>query len=267
MQFTTITFCWTVTQWVKHSIVLGLFLVLSTDLSAGEKQTSQAFTIKIESAFVDLRTGPAKAYPAFYVAQRGQQLEITKRRTHWFKVQLSDSNNRIIDGWVHKNDLVNATVAYSDLPASEHPQIKRDYQPRFSGNFALGQFDGSDLVSLQLGYQGLKSVVMELNLGSYVGIDSEGWFAGGHFLFQPFHRWRVSPFVNAGYGYQKREQVSTLIVQSDQSDNYFNSGLGFKLRIHKLYQLRFEYQVYDTLTSTDDNLELETWQIGLSTQF
>jgi len=263
----TMTLYWITKHLIKHITLFLVLLALPTSLSAGEERPSEPFTIVIENAFIDLRTGPAKAYPAFYVAQRGQQLQITKRRTHWFKVQLADANNRIIDGWVHKNDLANATVAYSDLRASEHPQIRRNYQPQFSGNFALGRFDGADLVSVQLGYQGLKSVSMELNLGSYAGINSEGWFVGGALLFQPFHHWRVSPFVNAGYGYQNREQISTLIAQSDQSDNYFNSGLGFKLRIHNLYQLRFEYQVYDTLTSTDDNLELETWQIGLTTKF
>ena len=252
----------------QHLKITTLILVALLFLSPAVMATDrQPFTVTVEQAYIDLRTGPAHAYPAFYVAQRDQQLEILKRRTHWFKVRLVDSKHRVIYGWVHKSHLEETTVAGSNQLASEHHALKRNYKPLFSGNFALGRLEGSDLIAVQLAYHGLDSLSVELNAGAYTGINNEGWLASGQLLFEPFHRWRVSPFVNAGYGYIKREQNGTLITQSDESDNFLVSGLGFKLRIHKLYRLRFEYQVNNALTSTNDNRELETWQIGLSTYF
>ena len=232
-----------------------------------DREITNVFTVVIEKPYIDLRTGPARAYPAFYIAQRGQQLEVLKRRTHWFKVRLSDSTHRTIEGWVKKDDLYEARVAGSDQMARDHHLLQYDYKPQFSGNLALGRFEGADLISLQLGYHRLDVLSAEINIGSYTSINNQGWLAGGQLVYEPFYRWRLSPFVNAGYGYIKREQSGTLVQQDDESDHYLNAGLGLKLRIHKLYRLRFEYQVNNTLTETNDNRELELWQIGLSTYF
>lgn len=247
--------------------LLVVTFITSPRFVFAERVSANPFEVVIEKPFIDLRTGPATAYPAFYVAQRGQALTILKRRTHWLKVRLEDSNHRRIVGWVHKDELYQARVAGSTLLAREHPALRYNYEPRFSGNYALGRLEGSDLISLQFAYHGSKVLSTELNAGFYTGTTNQGWLADARLVYEPFYRFKLSPFVNLGYGYIKREQSGTLIVQEDDSDTYLNAGLGLKLRFHELYQIRFEYQVNNTLTETNDNRELELWQIGLSTYF
>ncbi len=44
--------------------------------------------VVIDDPYIDLHTGPGRGYPIFFVAERGEQIALLKRRTEWFKVRV-----------------------------------------------------------------------------------------------------------------------------------------------------------------------------------
>lgn len=257
---------WLLAMCVVAMCVVTMCLV-ATPSYAATKADRKPFTVVIEQAYLDLRTGAGKAYPVFYVAQRGESLAITKSRTQWYRVHLDTNGGRQVTGWVHRRDLAHTSVAGRGMKSPEHPFLKADFIPRLQGSYALGRIEGADLLSLNMGYQSLKSLIFEGRASWYNGVREQGWLANVQLRYQPFYRWRISPFVTTGYGYLQRETRGTLIEQSDESDQFLTAGAGFSIRMTKQYHLRLEYSQLNTLTSTDDNKELDTWQIGLATSF
>ena len=227
----------------------------------------RAFTVEVVEAFVNIRTGAGKAYPAFYVAQRGERMHISKRRTVWYKVHLRSNGNREIIGWVHRSDIGETLVAGSSTRTSEHPEFTSEFSANWVANYSLGRIEDADLMGLNLGFRGLKSLIFQFGASAYTGINEQGWMTNVQLDYQPFPNWRISPFVNSGYGYLKREARGTLVLQDDDSDQYLIAGAGLSVRLTEQYHLRLEYKQLNTLTSTDDNKELDTWRLGVSTFF
>ena len=65
-------------------------LILPVLFLAAVAQADEALPkILIADPFIELHTGPGRGYPIFHVAERGQEVEIVKRRTDWFMVRTS----------------------------------------------------------------------------------------------------------------------------------------------------------------------------------
>lgn len=252
---------------IKHTTKAALIVLLAILSGWVSAEPKRAFTVEVVEAFVDIRTGAGKAYPAFYVAQRGEHMHIAKLHTAWYKVHLRSNSNREIIGWVHRDDIGKTLVAGSTMPTSEHPHFARSFNANWVANYALGRLEDADLMGINVGYRRLESLIFQVGASAFTGVNEQGWMANVQLDYQPFPRWQVSPFIAAGYGYLKREARGTLVLQEDESDQYLIAGAGFVVRLTKQYQLRLEYKQLNTLTSTDDNKELDSWRIGLSTYF
>lgn len=255
---------------IKGSIaimLLSIALQLTGSLAHASERTNQRFTVVVTDAFINLRTGAGKAYPIFYVAQRGESLSIAKRRTSWFKVELESNGGSVKTGWVHEDDLSMANVAGTDLPASSHPQIRRSINPSWSGNYQLGRLSEDDLVGLGVSYNRLKALSFELRGLAFTGSVFQGWVINGQLKFSPFSRWVLAPYLSSGYGFMKREVRGDFLPVEDNSDHVFIVGAGLDVRLHQDYRLSFDYQQFNILPSSSENIQLDAWQLGLSVNF
>ena len=57
--------------------------------------------------YIELRTGPGRGYPIFFVAPRGEQIDIELRHTDWFRVRTVGGKV----GWVHRQQLETTLTA------------------------------------------------------------------------------------------------------------------------------------------------------------
>ena len=242
-------------------LTLFLFLVITgvSTTVAGEKQRLR---LSIVEPYLEIHTGPANGYPIHFVAQRGEVIEILKRRTEWYKVRIQVDSRRQKTGWVHADDIANTIAVDTKAIAQEHPRLKRNYDPKFSAGFSVGQFSNADIVGGLINYALSQTAAVELYVNEYFGLDEEGLFAGGQLIYQPWRIWRLSPLVSIGYGYVERDFKGSLIQQSDLEDNFLQTGSGIDLHLSDRYRLRFEYKHLNILTSTDDNKELEAWSLN-----
>src|SRR5688572_33435440 len=57
--------------------------------------------VVVDDPYIEMHTGPGRGYPIFYVGERGEPIELLKRRTEWFKIR----TERGKEGWVHQTQL------------------------------------------------------------------------------------------------------------------------------------------------------------------
>ncbi|NNL56183.1 MAG: outer membrane beta-barrel protein, partial [Pseudomonadales bacterium] len=226
--------------------------------------------LEIVQPFIEFRTGPGKSYPVFYVAQRGELIEIQKRRNDWYKVTLYVNNNHSKTGWIHRDAVGETVVASSQAPgtdgermsAREHPRLVAAFNPRAYLGFTFGKSSTSDIAGLYTGYAITPKLAIELQANEILGQSFQSTSFSGNASFTPFDRWRIAPFFQFGAGAIDNKARVTTSQQNDASDKFFQATTGFGVLLSKRYRLRFEYRHMNILQTRNENREIETWQLG-----
>lgn len=275
-----------VSQWVKpaslclrtflHLVVLTFSLLLVAQNSAAEKNH---LTVEAVEAYIELRTSPGKSYPVFYVIQRGENVDILKRRNEWFKVTLVTNGNRVKQGWVHRRDIAKMIIALEDDDerqadelqeptfAHNHPRLLSTYDPKWYMGFGYGQFSNSDLLEAYVGYRITDSFAIEAATGEFIGANADGKIWSVATNFSPFPHWKVSPYGAIARGGIDAGARGANSSQNDGSDKFFHVATGIHVLLASRYRLRLEYRHINILTDSDNNEELETWHIGFTASF
>ena len=165
-------------------------LILPVLFLAAVAQADEALPkILIADPFIELHTGPGRGYPIFHVAERGQEVEIVKRRTDWFMVRTS----RGVEGWVPREQMI-ATLEPTGEPLDLQEPARENYMSRRwqagvnveqnFGRLAQGSFV-QRLWQLNLTY----SVSPNLVLTSYLQYDTESQNVGNNMRL----RWTIKP--------------------------------------------------------------------------
>lgn len=234
--------------------------------TATEKRKHRNLTLIISEPFVELRTGPADSYPVHFVAQRGELIEILKRRTQWFKVTMQVEGHRSKTGWVHADDVAKTVASDTGTLAIKHPLLQSSYASKISAGFTVGQFSDADNVGGLIALKLSPSASVEIFADEYFGLDEEGFYLGVQANYAPWTFWRLTPMISLGYGYIERQFKGSLILQNDVKDNFLQTGSGINFHLSERFRLRLEYKHFNVLTSTDDNKELENWSISFISQ-
>jgi uncharacterized protein YgiM (DUF1202 family) len=82
----------------RAPLLLSLCLLFVMTGARAEKVYRE---VVIDDPFIELHTGPGRGYPIFYIAERGEQVELLMQRTDWFKVRIERGE----EGWVHRQQL------------------------------------------------------------------------------------------------------------------------------------------------------------------
>ena len=80
----------------------ALVLALSQAFTTGLAEAAEEYrTVSVADPYLELRTGPGRGYPKFYVVNRGETVDILLRKTDWFKVRAPNGK----EGWVDRDQL------------------------------------------------------------------------------------------------------------------------------------------------------------------
>jgi hypothetical protein len=238
--------------------VLFLAAVAQADEpSTDESSTDEALPkILIADPFIELHTGPGRGYPIFHVAERGQEVEIVKRRTDWFMVRTS----RGIEGWVPREQMI-ATLEPTGEPLDLQEPARENYMSRrWQAGVMAGDFSGASLISAFGGYAFSDNLSVELTFNHILGEFSNGYSAtlGLMHVFVP--EWRASPYFTLGTGVIVIEPKSTLVQAEDRTDQIGYVGGGVQFYLTRRFMLRSEYRKDIIFTSRDDNEEVDEWK-------
>ena len=217
-------------------------------------------TSRVVEAYVEMHTHPGRNYPVFYVAERGETIELLKRRTDWIKVR----NYRGTEGWVHVDAIGRTVDSTGDVLALASPDMEQFENRRWEFGVMMGNFDHSDAITGYGGYHFTPNLSLEAAYTENYGDFSDGRMATASVVHQMFPHWRYSPFISLGGGVRETNPRSTLVMTDDRTDGTASVGAGIRIYLTGRLILRLQYKHYVVMTDRDDDEEAGEWKIGIS---
>lgn len=235
-------------------------LILQLSITDSGFCAEQALAVVIEDPYIELHSGPGRGYPIFYVAERGEQIEVLKRRTDWFKVRV----RRGEEGWVNNTQLAR-TFQLNGEPTELPGYSLADYgERRWEFGVLYGDFGGANVVSTYGAFSMTENLSVELWLSDMLGRFSNSQLVNVNIVHMLFPEWRASPFFTLGTGVIHTEPKGTIVATTDRTDNLAHVGVGVRTYITRRLLFRAEYKTYVVFTSRDDNQEVSEWKAGFS---
>ena len=245
-----------------RNILLIAALVFFGSVTPGYGKAAH-YVVVVTEPFLELHTGPGRGYPKFHVVDRGEQVEVLKRRTDWFKVQ----TERGVQGWASRDQL-SLTREPDGAPAQIATATRQDYlDRRWETGVMVGDFGGADVLAGYGAFHLSRNLSVELWGSDISGRFSSGWMINANVVHQPWPEWRISPFVTLGTGVIKVDPQATLVDTPDRSDQLAHAGAGIRMHVARRFMLRAEYKGYVVFTSRDDNEVIDDWKAGFAFVF
>jgi uncharacterized protein YgiM (DUF1202 family) len=240
--------------------MLRAALVVVVSMLAGIASAAEPRAAVVADPYLELRTGPGWAYPVFYVAERGEAIEIVRRRTDWFEVRLP----RGVEGWVALGQITQTLTADGD--PTEVPGLSfGDYAGRrWEVGVLYGDFGGANAISTYGALSFTRNLSAELWLSQALGRFSNSTVASINLVHLLYPDWRASPYFTLGAGSVRTEPKATLVAVVDREDSLAHVGVGVRTYLTRRFVFRAEYKSYVAFTSRDDNEEILEWKAGFS---
>lgn len=219
--------------------------------------------VQVVEPYIEMRTGPAEAYPVVHSAEQGEWLTILRRKTSWMKVE--DKRQR--QGWVHIEDIVLTNDVSGKAVNITAPRFDDFKTRRWEGGLLMGEFDSSAVTAAYLGYWMTENLSAELWGSQVLGDLSELRILSLNILHQPFPQWRYSPFFTLGAGQAYIKPKETFIQPDNTEETQMNVGIGMRFYVTNRYFFRMEVKDYKLFTQEKSNEEAREWKLGLSVFF
>ncbi len=223
--------------------------------------------LEVIDSYVEVRTGPGRGYPVFYVIEQGETVEVLKQRVGWYEVRAQNGKT----GWATSSQLsrtLQATGEPADLPSVSFGDYQKNkWRVGFTtGEFFDGELKGADIFSGTLSYRFYGWLSLEGEVGKLFNSGIEGDFYNANILIEPFSHWRLSPELLLGGGTISLDSQPELAPLGIDDSDFTNYGLGLNYYVGRNFVIRGEYRWYSVSTD-DDKATLESWKIGFNTFF
>jgi hypothetical protein len=252
---------------VRTKIIMLSLLCVTLFGTASARADSDTFFVRVAEPYIELHTGAGRGYPVFYIAERGEQVEVLKQRTDWIKVRVRKNTLREKEGWVSLEQMAQTLTVDGERLAVAYPDFDAFKQRRWEGGLMLGSFAGADVISIYGAYHFTRNISTEIEASEYFGSFSNGQVGTVSLVHQPFPEWRISPFFTIGTGIIFIDPKSTLVQSKDRSDELFDVGVGVRYYLTRRFLVRAQYRNYVILTDQATNQNAEEWKIGFSAFF
>jgi hypothetical protein len=216
--------------------------------------------VKVADPYIELHTGPGAGYPIFYVVDRGDFVEVIKRKTDWFKVRTAKGKT----GWVIREQMEKTLTPSGEVTQFADAGLGDFSKRRWESGLVGGTFNSTPVITLYGAYAMNKNLSAELSVSQVTAEYSSSVLANFNLLSQPFPEWRYSPFFTLGLGQIETSTSSTLVQAADSQDLIAHMGLGLKIYLTRRFIMRAEYKNYVGFSSDDDNEEFEEWKAGFA---
>ncbi len=248
------------TRWRALAVLLAVLLPTAPAQAWFE---SYEPNVLVSDPYIELRTGPGRGYPIFYVAAQGDEVTMLKRKTRWFKVRTPRGK----EGWVHISQMTH-TLNLDGEPIDFRVLGLGDFgKRRWEFGMGGGDFGGASTISGYLGFALTSNISLQLEGTQILGNFSDGLMGSANIVMYPFPSWRISPYVTIGTGIIHTEPQSTIVQAEDRTDEIVHAGVGANIYISDRFIWRMEYKRHTVLTSRDDNEEINQWKTGFSVFF
>ena len=233
--------------------------------STAQDYVQEQAQVQVKQPYVDMRSGPAGAYPVVYVAAKDEWLSVLKRRTSWFKVQTAKGQQ----GWISQDDL-HLTLNAKGEPVLLADGSFADFANRqFEVGTMAGSFDGVPSLTVMADWIVTENISLGINLTQAVGSYAENQLAMFIISHTAFPEWQVAPYVVFGAGKIRTKPRGSLVQSGDEarSANVLSAGLGLRYYLTRHFLVKLEYNSLLVKTDRDANEELAQWKLGFAILF
>ena len=216
--------------------------------------------VQITDPYIELRTGPGRGFPIFFVAGRGEWVELLLRRTDWFKVRTANGR----EGWVNRSQLettlteAGTTKAFRDILLDDY--LKR----RLEMGAAWGQFKGEPMLKVWSGYRFSDALSIEGTIGQVQGVFSGTEFWHVNLNVEPWSDRRLSPFFGIGVGRFKNIPNASLVNAVVASANLADASVGLRFHVTERFVARLDYSVYTAFVADTGSAEYKAVTAGIA---
>ncbi|HET9024859.1 MAG TPA: SH3 domain-containing protein [Burkholderiaceae bacterium] len=216
--------------------------------------------VQVTDPYMELRTGPGRGYPVFFVAGREEWIEIVLRHTDWFKVRTANG----AEGWVHRAQLettlteAGATKAFRDVLLDDYLQRKLEL------GGAWGQFKGEPMLKVWSAYRFADALSVEGTVGQVQGAFSGTEYWHINVNVEPWSDRRLSPFFGIGLGKFKNIPNASLVGAYITKANLANAAVGLRYHIAERFVARLDYSIYTAFVSDIDSAEYKAVTAGIA---
>jgi uncharacterized protein YraI len=219
----------------------------------------------VADAFLEMRTGPGRGYPVFHVAEQGEVISVTRRRTDWFKVTTNTRPPKA--GWVHISQMVRTVDDSGDLVKFSHTDLASVADRRWEWSMSGGDFQGASAISSSVTYRFNRNIALQVQASQILGDVSDGMMLVVSIQHSPFPHWRLSPYFQLGTGVLHTEPFSTIVQSDDRTNQTINAGAGVNYYLVRRFLVFLDYRYHNVLTSRNENEEISEWKLGVSVFF
>lgn len=239
------------------------FFVSALCLTGTARAEEHSLRVQVTDPYIELRTGPGRGFPVFYASDRGEWIEILKRKTDWYKVRLDSGK----EGWVNRAQLEN-TLTEAGARTTFRDLMLTDYlHRRLEAGFAWGRFEKDPVLVVRVGYALTPNLFAELSASQVTATFSSTSLLQVNLMASPYADRRISPFFTLGAGHYRQTPKVTLVNAPEVSVTSANAGLGVRIYLTRNFLVRADFREH--MAPVNDNRvdSFREWTIGLGIFF
>jgi hypothetical protein len=247
-------------RYVFHSLLACCLALSGAGQGAHARAAKSPATVVVEDAFIDLRTGPGRGFPATRSVERSSRIQLLRQRTDWIKVRTDDGR----EGWVHRAQLERTLTPGGAEVRVAGPTPEARTEHRWEVGLGTGDFGGANVVTVNGAYALTPNLLVRADVSHLLGDYSNGWLGTAGIAHVVMPAWRVSPFFGIGGGVLSVSPKATLVQAEDRTDSVAYAALGARGFLTNRFLLQAEYRSYVVFTSRDENEEIDEWTVGFT---
>jgi hypothetical protein len=216
--------------------------------------------LRVADPYIELRTGPGRGYPVFFVAARDEWIEIDLRFTDWYKVRTEGGQQ----GWVGRQQL-QGTLTEAGDPKTFRDVALDDYLAgRLQLGAAWGVFESEPMLKMWASYKLSDTLSAEATLGQAQGVYSGSNFWHLNLMAEPWSDQRLSPFFALGVGNFKNLPNLSLVGAVVTNAKLSNASIGVRYYLSDRFVVRADTSIYTAFVADTRSAEYRATTVGLS---
>jgi hypothetical protein len=239
---------------------LALVFLLGAAAAGAHAQGLKVERVQVTDPYIELRTGPGRGYPVFFVAAKSEWIQIELRFTDWYKVRTSGDKL----GWVHRQQL-ETTLTEAGGKKTFRDLVLDDYLGRrVQMGAAWGRFKSEPMLKVWASYKFSDTLSIEADLGQVQGVFSGTDFWHFNLVAEPWSDKRLSPFFGIGFGKFKNFPNLSLVGALPTNAKLANAGVGLRYHLSDRFVVRADYSLYTAFLADTRSAEYKAFTAGLS---